>query len=164
MRRKLQKAKVRLRRALKDRSASVRIAAAETLYFLGDERKALSVLGAALMVKQLAVQLHAANVDIIGEGARPLLPQMKAAIGGAKASVLYPWAAPGLAPCDQHLGRSLEIDGRAHRALTTKRPPIKAVFFFGGVNGSLRFLFRQQLNIFGPGFLGCANKFNRLAQ
>ena len=45
VRRKLQKAKVRLRRALKDRSECIRIAAAETLYFLGDERKALSVLG-----------------------------------------------------------------------------------------------------------------------
>ena len=93
MRRKLQKAKVRLRRALKDRSANVRIAAAETLYFLGDERKALSVLGAALMDKQLAVQLHAANVvDIMGEGARPLLPQMKAAMERAK----RPYYIPGL--------------------------------------------------------------------
>ena len=46
------------------------------------------------MDKQLAVQLHAANVvDIIGEGARPLLPQMKAAM---EAEPKRPYYIPGL--------------------------------------------------------------------
>ena len=69
-----------LRRALKDDSPDVRIAAAEAVGGLGDYDEALAVLTGALRDPEPLVRLAALNVlDRFGPRARPALPAIRAA-------------------------------------------------------------------------------------
>ncbi len=69
-----------LKKALLDRSASVRVAAADALGRLGDHEAALPTLREALRHPEEWVRLHAANIlDAIGKEAFPALVEMKAA-------------------------------------------------------------------------------------
>jgi len=73
-------AQAELTRAIRDRSPSVRIAAAEALCRLEREKDALPVLVDALKHQDPRVRLHAAAVLVaVGEKARAVLPQIKAA-------------------------------------------------------------------------------------
>jgi len=73
-------AKAAIEKALNDPAAVVRIAAAHALCDWGGEEKALPVLAAGLTDKTDKARLHAIiALNKIGEKARPLLPQIKAA-------------------------------------------------------------------------------------
>jgi hypothetical protein len=73
-------AKTACEKALDDPAAVVRIAAAHALCDWGDEEKALPVLAEALNNKTDKARLFAIiALNKIGEKARPLLPQIKAA-------------------------------------------------------------------------------------
>jgi uncharacterized sulfatase len=66
---------------MNDPAAVVRIAAAHALCDWGDEEKALPILAAGLNDKTDKSRLHAIiALNKIGEKARPLLPQIKAAL------------------------------------------------------------------------------------
>jgi HEAT repeat protein len=70
-----------LRRLLNDESASVRLAAAETVCRLGEPEAALPVLATALKSNLPAVRLQAAIVlAAIGSQARSVAPSVKAAL------------------------------------------------------------------------------------
>ena len=78
--RHIERARPFLREALKDPAAVVRIAAAHALCDWGQEREALPVLAAGLNDKTDKARLYAIiALNKIGEKARPLLPQIKAA-------------------------------------------------------------------------------------
>ena len=67
-------------KATKDAAPNVRIAAAEALCHLGRHDEALPILVAGLQHDSPYIRLRAMNVlDRLGEKARPVLPQMKAA-------------------------------------------------------------------------------------
>ncbi|MFN4258487.1 MAG: sulfatase-like hydrolase/transferase [Gemmataceae bacterium] len=71
-----------LRAAMKDTSPSVRVAAAEALCRQGKVAEALPVLAEALKHPNDYVRLHAVNIlDLLGDQAKPVLPQLKAAQG-----------------------------------------------------------------------------------
>jgi len=75
------RAKAACEKALNDPAAVVRIAAAHALCDWGEEEKALPVLAAGLTDKTDKARLHAIiALNKIGEKARPLLPQIKAAL------------------------------------------------------------------------------------
>ena len=77
----VERAKPFLRETLKDPSATVRIAAAHAFCDWGAEREALPVLAEALNDKTDKVRLYTIiTLNKIGEKARPLLPQIKAAL------------------------------------------------------------------------------------
>jgi hypothetical protein len=79
--RHIERAKPFLREALKDQAAVVRVAAAHALCDWGAEKEALPVLAEALKDKTDKARLYAIiALDKIGEKARPLLPQIKAAL------------------------------------------------------------------------------------
>jgi len=79
--RHIERAKPLLRDALNDPAAVVRIAAAHALCDWGEEEKALPVLSAGLTDKTDKARLHAIiALNKIGEKARPLMPQIKAAL------------------------------------------------------------------------------------
>ena len=79
--RHIERAKPFLREALNDPAAVVRIAAAHALSDWGEEEKALPVLADALNDKTDKARLFAIiALNKIGEKARPLLPQIKAAM------------------------------------------------------------------------------------
>jgi hypothetical protein len=62
----------------KDASEAVKIEAAHTLCAWGEQKKAMSVLAAALNSPQPSKQLLAAQaLEDLGEPARPLLPRLK---------------------------------------------------------------------------------------
>ncbi|NIM47675.1 MAG: sulfatase-like hydrolase/transferase [Gemmatimonadales bacterium] len=70
-----------LRLRLQDESPAVRLAAAEVMCRLGYEDVGLPVLAAGLEHDDITVQLHAAQVLlVIGEKARPIIQEMRAAI------------------------------------------------------------------------------------
>jgi len=73
--------KATIEKALNDPAAVVRIAVAHALCDWGEEEKALPVLAAGLNDKTNKARLHAIiALNKIGEKARPLLPQIKAAM------------------------------------------------------------------------------------
>ncbi|HUV64268.1 MAG TPA: sulfatase-like hydrolase/transferase, partial [Sedimentisphaerales bacterium] len=75
------RAKAAIEKALNDPAAVVRIAAAHALCDWGEEEKALPVLAAGLTDKTDKARLHAIiALNKLGEKARPLLPQIKAAM------------------------------------------------------------------------------------
>jgi hypothetical protein len=77
----MKRAKTALRKSLKDPAAIVRIAAAHAMCDWGEEKEALPVLAEALKDKTAKARLYAIiALDKIGEKARPLLPQIKAAL------------------------------------------------------------------------------------
>lgn len=79
--RHIERAKPFLRKALKDQAAVVRIAAAHALCNWGQEKEALPVLGECLKDKTDKARLFAIiALNKIGEKARPVLPQIKAAM------------------------------------------------------------------------------------
>lgn len=70
-----------LRKALRDASSSVRFAAAEALCNLNIEKEAVPVLAKGLEDADVMIQLHASQIlSVIGEKARPAIPQMKSAV------------------------------------------------------------------------------------
>ncbi len=70
---------------LNDASSSVVIAAAESLYYLGEKEKSLKALENALISNQLMVRVNALNVlDLFGEDARPALNSVKALLKDKK--------------------------------------------------------------------------------
>jgi uncharacterized sulfatase len=74
-----------LRLALADRSPSVQVAAAAALASLGDVDVALPMLTRHLQGEQLDVALQAARtLQLLGEPARPALPEMNRVWGSAK--------------------------------------------------------------------------------
>jgi len=74
-------AKATLKRMLDDPAAVVRVAAAHALCDWGEEKEALPVLAEALKDKTDKARLYAViALNKIGEKARPLLPQIKAAV------------------------------------------------------------------------------------
>lgn len=74
-----------LRRALADPSPSVQVAAAAALASLGDVDAALPILTKHLQGEQLDVALQAARtLQLLGEPARPALPEMKRVLETAK--------------------------------------------------------------------------------
>ncbi len=79
--RHIERAKPLLEEALNDPAAIVRIAAAHAFCDWGDEKKALPVLAEALNDKTDKARLYAIiALNKIGEKARPLLPQIRAAL------------------------------------------------------------------------------------
>ncbi len=77
----IERANPLLRESLKDPATVVRIAAAHALCDWGDEKEALPVLAEALKDKTDKARLYAIiALNKIGEKARPLLPQIKAAM------------------------------------------------------------------------------------
>jgi uncharacterized sulfatase len=77
----MKRAKTAFRKSLKDPAAIVRIAAAHAMCDWGEEKEALPVLAEALKDKTAKARLYAIiALDKIGEKARPLLPQIKAAL------------------------------------------------------------------------------------
>jgi uncharacterized sulfatase len=85
-------ATAQLLQGLADQTASVRLAAAEALCGLGHAADALPVLAAALLDKDITIQLHAAEVLVaIDSKARPLLPEMQSAIKRAEGLQDHGW-------------------------------------------------------------------------
>jgi uncharacterized sulfatase len=79
--RHIERAKPFIREALNDPVATIRVAAAHAFCDWGDEREALSVLAEALNDKTDKARLYSIiALNKIGEKARPLLPQIKAAV------------------------------------------------------------------------------------
>jgi uncharacterized sulfatase len=77
----LERAKTALGKALKDPAAVVRIAAAHAMCDWGDEKEGLPILAEALKDKTDKARLYAIiALKKLGEKARPLLPQIKAAL------------------------------------------------------------------------------------
>jgi HEAT repeat protein len=78
-------AKDALRRVLTDPSPSVQVAAAAALASLGDAEAALPILTRQLKGEQLDVALQAARaLQLLGEPARPALPEMNRVLETAK--------------------------------------------------------------------------------
>lgn len=83
--REMAPAKDALRRALADPSPSVQVAAASALASLGDVDAALPILTKHLQSEQLDVALQAARtLQLLGEPARPALPEMNRVLETAK--------------------------------------------------------------------------------
>jgi N-sulfoglucosamine sulfohydrolase len=77
----IERAKVTLQKSLKDPAAIVRVAAAHAMCDWGEEKEALPVLAEALKDKTDKARLYAIiALNKIGPKARPLLPQIKAAV------------------------------------------------------------------------------------
>lgn len=77
--------KEKLQKAMKDSSASVRIAAARAMCHLGEEKQALTTLIQELRSPEEWVRLNAAIVlDEINEKARPAIPALKEALKDRK--------------------------------------------------------------------------------
>ncbi len=77
----IKRAKTAFRKPLKDPAAIVRIAAAHGLCDWGEENEALPVLAEAMKDKTDKARLYAIiALNKIGEKARPVLPQIKAAL------------------------------------------------------------------------------------
>ena len=76
----IKRAKTAFRKSLKDPAAIVRITAAHAMCDWGEEKEALPVLAEALKDKTAKARLYAIiALNKIGEKARPVLPQIKAA-------------------------------------------------------------------------------------
>ncbi len=77
----IKRAKTAFKKSLKDPAAIVRIAAAHALCDWGEEKEALPVLAESLKDKTAKARLYAIiALNKIGEKARPVLPQIKAAL------------------------------------------------------------------------------------
>ncbi|MBD3267944.1 sulfatase-like hydrolase/transferase [bacterium] len=78
---KAEPAEKELEKALKDPMPSVRFAAAEAMCHIGGQDKALPVLKQGLLNEDPRHQLHASQIlMVIGEKAKPAIPEMKKAI------------------------------------------------------------------------------------
>jgi hypothetical protein len=85
-------ARKRLRTALSDPKSWVRFAAAEACCNLGLDKPATKVLADGLALPNIKENLHAAEILVaLGKKARPVLPQMKAAVKKAEGMQDHGW-------------------------------------------------------------------------